>query len=108
MLVELGKPALNSNLFFGNVCPLGGGRFPRRPGLSLTMVSSFLGKVHIQAQFTSCLKMADRPQDGVPPALPITAPTFPLLDGHLIVNDGCQSWVSTAYGDYEIVARLIA
>ena len=31
--------------------------FPWRPGFSLTMVSSFPNKV--QAQFTSCLKMAD-------------------------------------------------
>ena len=48
--------------------------------------------------------MDDRLQDGVSLASPTLAPTFPRPDAHLIFNDGHQSWVSTAHGDYVTAA----
>ena len=42
--------------------------------------------------------MDDRLQDGVSPAFLTLAPAFPLLDVHLILNDGHQSWVKLHTG----------
>ena len=60
----------------------------------------------VQAQFTSCLKMADSLQDGIPLALLPVVPTFPPPDAHLIFNGGHQSWVIIVHGDCVPVARL--
>ena len=50
--------------------------------------------------------MDDRLQDGVSTAFLTLVPTFLPLDTHLIFNDGHQSWVSTAHGDYVTAAGL--
>ena len=50
--------------------------------------------------------MDDRLQDGVSPAFLTLAPAFPLLDVHLILNDGHQSWVGVVHGDYVTAAGL--